>query len=61
MIAVAVNAWRRNEQSESFEELEGRERESGAATRCRMGETIDEAFAAYAMRLSPPEPDGHSR
>ena len=37
---------RRTEQGESLEELEGDEREHGAATRCRMGKTIDDAFAS---------------
>ena len=46
MIAVPVNAWRRNEQSEPLEELEGGERESGAATRCGMGKTIDDTLAS---------------
>ena len=46
MIAVTVNPGWRNEQSESLEELEGGERESGAATRCGMGKTIDDALAS---------------
>jgi len=46
VIAVPVNAWRRNEQSEPLEELEGGERESGAATRCGMGKTIDDTLAS---------------
>ena len=41
-----MNGWRRNERSEPLEELEGGERESGAAARCGMGETIDDAFAS---------------
>ena len=46
MIAVTVDAWRGDEQSESLEELEGGERESGAATQCGMGKTIDDALAS---------------
>ena len=46
MIAVTVNAWRSNEQSEPFEELERSERESRATIRCGMGEPIDDAFAS---------------
>ena len=46
MLAVTVNAWWRNEQRESLEELEGRERESGAAARCGTGKTIDDGLAS---------------
>ncbi len=46
MIAVTMDAWRGDEQSESLEELEGGERESGAATQCGMGKTIDDALAS---------------
>ncbi len=45
MIAVAVNAWRVNEQGESLEELEGSEREGRGTVRCGMGKTIDDALA----------------
>ena len=45
VIAVAVNAWRVNEQGESLEEFEGSERESGGAVPCGMGETIDDVLA----------------
>ncbi len=63
MIAVAVNAWRVNEQGESLEELEGGERERGAATRCGMGKTIDDAFAsgrAVSGSLEPLEGEGRT-
>ncbi len=46
MIAVAMDAWRVNEQGESFEELERSERESRGTIRCGMGETIDDALAS---------------
>ena len=36
MIAVAMDAWRVNEQGEPLEELEGGERESGGTVRCGM-------------------------
>ena len=43
VIAVTMDAWRGDEQSESLKELEGGERESGAAARCGMRKTIDDA------------------
>ena len=46
MIAMTVDAWRSNEQSESLEELEGGERESRGTIRCGMGKTIDDALAS---------------
>ena len=63
MIAVAVNAWRSNEQSEPFEELERSERESRATARCGMGETIDDALAsrrAVPCSLEPFEGEGRT-
>ena len=39
-----MDAWWVNEQSEPLEELQRGERESGAAARCGMGETIDDAL-----------------
>ncbi len=44
VIAVAMDAWRVNEQGKSLEELEGGERESRGTVRCGMGETIDDAL-----------------
>ena len=46
MIAVPVDAWRVNEKSEPLEELEGGERESGGAARCRTRKAIDDALAS---------------
>ena len=46
MTEVPVDACRSNEQGESLEELEGGERESGAATRCGTGKPIDDAFTS---------------
>ena len=46
VIAVAVDAWRVNEQSEPLEELERSERESRGTIRCGMGKTIDDALAS---------------
>ena len=46
MIAVAMDAWRVNEQGEPFEELERSERESRGTIRCGMGKTIDDALAS---------------
>ncbi len=46
MIAVAMDAWRVNEQSEPLEELEGGERESGAAARRGIGDAVDDALAS---------------
>ena len=45
VIAVTVDAWRSNEQSEPFEELERSERESRATIRCGTWKTIDDALA----------------
>ena len=56
MIAVTMDAWRVNQQSESLEELEGGERESRGTVRCGMGETIDDALAsrrAVPVSLEP--------
>ena len=63
MIAVTMDAWRVNEQGESLEELDGSERESGAAVRCGMGQTIDDAFATRCtvpVSLEPFECEGRT-
>ena len=63
MIAVTMDAWRRDEQSESLEELEGGERERGAAARCGMGKTIDDALApgrTVPGSLDPLESEGRT-
>ena len=53
VIAVAMDAWWVNEQSEPLEELQRGERESGAGARCGMGETIDDALASrHAVPVS---------
>ena len=41
-----MDAWRVNEQGESLKELHRSERQSGAAARCGMWETIDDALAS---------------
>ena len=46
VIAVTMDAWRGDEEGESLEELQRGERESGAAARCGMGKTIDDALAS---------------
>ena len=56
MIAVAMDAWRVNEQSEPFEELERSEREGRAAIRCGMGKTIDDALATRSTVPGSLEP-----
>ena len=56
MIAVSVDAWRVNQQSESLEELKGGERKSRGTVRCGMGETIDDALTsrrAVPVSLEP--------
>ena len=61
MIAVAMDAWRVNEQGESLEELKGGERESRGTARCGMGKTIDDALASsrtVAGSLDPFEGEG---
>ena len=63
VIAVAVNAWWVNEQSESLEELERSERERRGTIRCGMGETIDDALATgrtVAVGLEPFEGKGRT-
>ena len=63
MIAVPVNAWRSNELSEPFEELERSERESRGAIQCGMRETIDDALACcrtVAGSLEPFEGEGRT-
>ena len=63
MIAMTVDAWRSNEQSEPLEELEGSERESRGTVRCRMGETIDDALASRRTvpgSLEPFEGEGRT-
>ena len=63
VIAVTVNAWWRNEERESLEELEGGERESGAAAWRGTGKTIDDALAsgrAGAGGLQPFEGEGRT-
>ena len=63
MIAVAMDAWRVNEQSKSLEELEGSERESGGTIRCGMGMTIDDALATWRtvpVGLEPFEGEGRT-
>ena len=50
MIAVTVDAWRSNEQSEPLEELERSKRESRGTIRCGMGEAIDDALASGGRR-----------
>ena len=62
MIAMTVDAWRSNEQSESLEELEGGERESRATIRCGMGETVDDVLASRRVILGSLEPfEGEGR
>ena len=63
MIAVSVDAWRVNQQSESLEELQRSERESRGTVRCGMGETIDDALAsrrAVPVSLEPFEGEGRT-
>ncbi len=63
MIAVAMDAWRVNEQSKSLEELEGSERESRGTIRCGMGKTIDDALATgrtVPVGLEPFEGEGRT-
>ena len=63
MIAVTVDAWRVNQQSESLEELQRSERESRGTVRCGMGETIDDALAsrrAVPCSLEPFEGEGRT-
>ena len=58
-----MDAWRVKEQGKSLEELEGGERESGAATRCGMGKTIDDALGSgrtVAGSLDPFEGEGRT-
>jgi hypothetical protein len=59
VIAVTVDAWRMDEQSESFEELEGSEREGRGTVRCGTGKPIDDAFAPGS--LEPIEGEGRTR
>ena len=60
VIAVTMDAWRGDEQSESLKELEGGERESGAAARCGMRKTIDDALASVPGSLEPFEGEGRT-
>ena len=63
MIEVTVDAWRVNEQSEPLEELEGGERESGAAVRCGMRKTVDDVLVSrctVAASLEPFEGEGRT-
>ncbi len=63
MIAMTVDAWRSNEQSEPLEELEGSERESRGTVRCGMRETIDDALATRCtapVSLEPFEGEGRT-
>ena len=63
VIAVAVDAWWVNEQSEPLEELERSERESRGTVRCGMGKTIDDALASRRTvpgSLEPFEGEGRT-
>jgi len=63
VIAVAMDAWRVNEQGESLKELEGSERESRGTIRCWVGKTIDDALATrrtVAVSLEPLECEGRT-
>jgi hypothetical protein len=63
VIAVTMNTWRSNEQSESLEELQRSERESRATIRCVMGKTIDDTLAARCTvpgSLEPFEGEGRT-
>ncbi len=63
MIAVTMDAWRVNEQSEPLEELERSERESRGTIRCGMGKTIDDALASRRTvpgSLEPFEDEGRT-
>ncbi len=63
VIAVAMDAWRVNEQSEPLEELERSERESRGTIRCGMGKTIDDALASRRTvpgSLEPFEGEGRT-
>ena len=63
MIAVAMDAWRSNEQSEPLEELERSEREGRGTIRCGMGKTIDDVLASRRTvpgSLDPFEGEGRT-
>ena len=62
MIAVTVDAWRMDEGGESFEELEGREREGRGTVRCGTGKPIDDALAPGCSAPGSHEPiEGEGR